>query len=537
MLVFNEVKLHELYNDALNLFRQKEYDAALQVLDVLQNYTADWLRAYLLRAYILRDSGCPVSEMNVLRQLLELSEKRKTTLADGEIQVVAEAWSMLGEVCTKLGECEIALEAFLQSSRWELRGEKKLEEYSNAIFAANYCNKISDKRWLELYAGYRELLTQVYGDDIAMVQRGTRYQHSKIRVGYLSGDLRSHPVAWFLRPLVEHHCKEKFQVYLYQINGVRDNITADLCSWADKVRNVAQADVQKIAAQVRSDEIDILVDLSGHTKDNRLPVLAFQPAPILLSGIGYFNSTGLFIDGFLSDTYCSPMAQHSAYTEPMVQLPATHFCYQPWRELPEVGGKMAWEKKGYLTFGCFNNFSKVTDEMLILWRDILLSVPESRLRLKHKLFDTQEGRDWTIKRLERLKLPLERIEFSGFSTDYLQEYGEIDIALDTYPYVGGLTSCEALMMGVPVVSLYGSRHGTRFGLSFLCNLGMEELASDNGRDYVAKAVALALDKDLLKLLHGQLRNKMIESPLMDGKAYCESVERIYEAICDLHCSE
>ena len=136
---------------------------------------------------------------------------------------------------------------------------------------------------------------------------------------------------------------------------------------------------------------------------------------------------------------------------------------------------MAWEKNGYITFGCFNNFSKVTDDMLLVWKEILCQSPDSRLLLKHKLFDSEEGRQWTLSRLQRLKLPLERIDFRGFSADYLQEYNEVDIVLDTFPYTGGLTTVEALLMGVPLISLYGDRHGTRFGLSFLSNIGMAEL--------------------------------------------------------------
>ena len=183
-----------------------------------------------------------------------------------------------------------------------------------------------------------------------------------------------------------------------------------------------------------------------------------------------------------------------------------------------------------MTFGCFNNFSKVTDEMLLVWKEILYKCPSSRLLLKHKLFDSEEGRQWTLYRMQKLQLPVERIDFRGFSVNYLQEYNEIDIALDTFPYTGGLTTVEALLIGVPVVSMYGDRHGTRFGLSFLSNIGMAELATDNRYTYIKLAAGIAEDKDLLKALHGRIRSIVQKSSLMDGVGYSREVEQMYRGL-------
>ena len=191
---------------------------------------------------------------------------------------------------------------------------------------------------------------------------------------------------------------------------------------------------------------------------------------------------------------------------------------------------MAWERNGYVTFGCFNNFSKVTDEMLLVWKEILCQCPDSHLLLKHKLFDSEEGRQWTLHRLRKLCMPVERIDFRGFSADYLQEYNDIDVALDTYPYTGGLTTMEALLMGVPVVSLYGTCHGTRFGFSFFRNAGFEDLAADSKAGYVQLACGLADDRELLAFLHGNLRSMVQKSPLLDGRNYVRDVENLYRYI-------
>ena len=168
--------------------------------------------------------------------------------------------------------------------------------------------------------------------------------------------------------------------------------------------------------------------------------------------------------------------------------------------------------------------------MLCLWRELLQQVPNSRLLLKHQLLGTEEGRDYTLSRLQKLQLPIERIELRSYSADYLREYGDMDIALDTSPYPGGLTTCEALYMGVPVVTLTGNRHGARFGKSFLCNLGLGELVAESPEQYVNIARTLAGDGELLTALRQTLRRMMQASPLMDSRMYMQDVENLYRQI-------
>ena len=520
-----------LYDRALALYHNNEQVQALAVLDEVQMLIPEWLRPLLLRAYILRTMSCPVQEMNVLQDLLVRAGERKQQ-SESDNDMVTEAWSLLGEVLVKLGECRLAVDAFLQSSRMERDIRKKREEYSNAIFAANYCNGLSDAEWQELYAGYRGLLQDIVPLKLPLLENG-RYGHDKIRIGYLSADLRLHPVAYFLRPLLEFHDRDSFQVFLYKANTEEDCVTEQLQGWADCTRSIANLSDEEAASQIAADEIDILVDLSGHTKDNRLPVLAYKPAPVILSGIGYFNSLGMYTDGFLSDVYCSHQETHPAFTEKLLRLPYTHFCYSQFGKLPAINEEMAWERNGYITFGCFNNFSKVTDEMLLAWGEILRLCPDSRLLLKHKLFDGgagSEGWEWAIERFKKLDLPVARIELRGFSAGYLSEYNDVDIALDTFPYVGGLTTVEALLMGVPVATLYGDRHGMRFGLSFLSNVGLADLAASARGIYVKLVCFLAEDKDLLIFLHRNLRSMVQKSPLMDSRGYARNVELLYKVL-------
>lgn len=520
--------LDGMYNCALKLYQAGSYSEALKILDELQRMAPIWLRPLLLRAYIVRAVDCPVQEMQVLQQLLKQGNDLPQ-LSESDRDIMSEAWSMLGEALVKLGECRLAVDAFLQSSLMERDVKKKREEYSNAIFAANYCSDISDRYWQGLYAGYRKLLQDIVPLKLLLSKNG-RYSHKKIRIGYLSADLRRHPVTYFLRPLLEFYDREHFQVFLYRANAEEDSVTEQLQGWAECTRYIADMSDEEVARQIAADAIDILVDLSGHTKGNRLPVLAYKPAPVILSGIGYFNSLGMYTDGFLSDVYCSPKETQPSFTEKLLRLPHTHFCYSPFEDFPAINKQMSWERNGYVTFGCFNNFSKVTDEMLLVWKEILCQCPDSHLLLKHKLFDSKEGRQWTLHRLQKLELPMERIDFRGFSADYLQEYNDVDIALDTFPYTGGLTTVEALLMGVPVISLYGERHGTRFGFSFLSNISLAELATDTRTAYIRLAVGLAYDKLLLKELHNCLRGMVQQSSLMAGSNYCRDAEYMYREI-------
>ena len=474
----------------------------------------------LLMAYILRDEKKPVSEVRQLQELL--------TMFDGapEKDLLADAWSLLGAALRMLGENRIAVDAFLQSVALEPDPAQKLVECSNAIFAADAVGDFTAEAFQQLYARYRELLTGLH----PKAYPAPPWQHERLRIGYLSADLRDHAVAQFVRPLLREYDHEAFEVYVYSLVKQEDGVTAALHDPAAVWRLVAGQPYEAIAAQVRADEIDVLFDLSGHSAENALPVFAWRPARVQISGIGYFNSTGLdCCDGFLSDVHCAPEPQSPYFTEPLLRLPQSHFCYAPFTRFPVVVPPPCLSR-GFVTFGCFNNFSKVTDGMLGLWRQILEAVPASHLLLKHSLLGMEEGRTYTLQRLRRLGFSEEllgRIELRGLSKDYLREYGDMDIALDTSPYPGGLTTCEALMMGVPVVSLAGERHGARFGRSFLENLGLGELAVDTAERYVELAAGLAQDVQTLAALRQVLRPKMLQSPLMDGKGYVRDVEALF----------
>lgn len=520
------------YQAAYALWRQGDLAGARDRLRKAWRATgARTIYGMLLMAYILRDMKQPVSEIAQLQELLE------TFGTAPETKLLADAWSLLGSARRMLGENRAAVDALLQSAALEPDPVQKLVECSNAIFAANSVEGYTADAFQTLYARYRDLLAAMMAACGAQPYPRPSWHHTKLRIGYLSADLRDHAVAQFVRPLLVGYDHAAFDVYVYSLTEREDAVTAVLQDPAAVWRRVADWPFDKIAAQIRADEIDVLFDLSGHSARNALPVFAWRAAKVQIAGIGYFNSTGLapdVCDGFLSDVHCAPEERSPFFTEKLLRLPETHFCYAPFTRFPPVAPPPC-RAKGFVTFGCFNNFSKVTDIMLGLWRQILAAVPDAHLLLKHSLLGMDEGRDDTLKRLRRLGWPddmIARVEFRGLSKDYLAQYGDMDIALDTAPYPGGLTTCEALMMGVPVVTLApaGARHGARFGKSFLANIGMAELAAETPERYVALAVGLASDHDLLATLREILRPKLLASPLMDEARYVQNVEALFHRL-------
>ena len=409
-----------------------------------------------------------------------------------------------------------------------LNQAKKIQrtEYSNLIFNLHNLN-LSREELFKWICDFNKFFAHLprYKHNIKKHAR-----HKKIRVGYISPDIRFHVVAFFCMHFFKSYDKTRFEVFIYA-NNKPDNVTEEFSQEVDFYRNISGKPAKEVAAQIVKDEIDILVDLAGHSADNCLEVMAYKPAPIQISGIGWFNSTGLdTIDYFLADKYTDPEGLNEKFfTEKILRLQHSHFCYV-WHDLPHLTTPAPCFKKGYVTFASFNHFAKVTDEMLNLWGEILKAVPKSRLYLKGFAFKENCGLELAKERMKAAGVDLERVDFDDFNPVYLQCYENVDIALDTFPYPGGGTTCDALYMGVPVITLVGVRHNSRFGYSLLMNMGLEELCAFNAKEYIQKAVELANDKERLREYHLTLRRRMEESPVMNDTIYMGELEAAYEKI-------
>jgi predicted O-linked N-acetylglucosamine transferase (SPINDLY family) len=433
--------------------------------------------------------------------------------------------NLLGRVYRRLGESEAAARCDLEASKAASDRELAADEYGNYLFDLHH---IADRSVEEQYAAAAKFDT--FFEDIPRFLHRREKDAKLLRVGYISADFRYHVVLRFAAAMLCGKGQAPFSVYAY-MTGPEDSFSGALAQRVDVWRNLRGLSPQQAARMIYEDEIDILVELGGHTTGNALKIMAYKPAPVQVCGIGYWASTGLSaIDYFLGDVYLDDETAQNAFTETLLILPRTHFCYTEIGRMPSPAEEPPCVRTGTVTFGSFNDFSKASDEVLRLWARIMERVPQARLLLKGNVFKEAGNRAYALERMKRMGVPTERVEMRGFSLDYLEEYADMDVALDTFPYPGGGTTCDALFMGVPVVAMAGKDHGGRFGKSLLMNLGLGELAAETPEDYVEKAVAVSEDRELLCAFRKNLRDMMRRSPLMDGEQYRKDLAAAYTEI-------
>ncbi len=496
---------------------QALWQEALGVWQKLYELLPDDFYTAFLHARILVGRGRYVSAYGELKKIV-IPQKYMT----GYGEKIA---NLEGQCCRVLGKHEEAAAAYRKASKLAEERSLQVMEYSNYLFNLHYCPNHSADFLYQQAKGFSKLVEGVTPYTHGNVSK----RRQRIRIGYLSPDFRYHVVLCFCYGLLTAYNREEFELYVYML-GPEDAYSHNLKRQVTVWRNLRGKPAAEAAQTIYMDGIDILVDLAGHTKGNGLPIMAYKPASIQISGIGYFASTGMNrVDYFIGDVYLDSENTQQEFVENLLVLPHSHFCYRPLHTVP-LPEKAAWQRNGYVTFGSFNNFAKVNDEVLAVWAKILDMVSESHLLLKAAVFDGGEVETYTKERLQKAGLPMERVECRGVSDDYLLEYGDMDIALDTFPYPGGGTSCDALYMGRPLITLAGKSHGGRFGYSLLMNMGVGELAAFSVEDYIERAVALARDRELLTILQVNIRSMMQKSPLMDTKQYVHDVENVYKML-------
>jgi protein O-GlcNAc transferase len=382
----------------------------------------------------------------------------------------------------------------------------------------------------------------------------TRTLQKKLRIGYISADFCDHPVAYFLLPALQHRNHRQVEYYCYSATQREDFMTLKIKQYADSWQQVSRLDDEKLAGKIRADGIDILVDLSGHTAGNRLGVFARKPAPVQVSWIGYFNTTGLeAIDYFISDAMHIPSNLEEGFTEKIIRLPDAYIAYAPRFALtdrprgwlnnirglftstrstmpaPEATTTPPSIRNGYITFGSFNNIAKINSNVIALWAEILGKLPTARLILQNAAFDIEAVRIRYLEAFAAHGIDHGRIELRGWTTVEVlyHSYNEIDIALDTFPFNGGATSCDALWMRVPLITLSGNQPVSRQSATYLTQLGLSELITSTPADYVALAIALAGDTAQLSALRGVMRERLLTSPLCDHPRFAKNLEAAY----------
>jgi len=363
----------------------------------------------------------------------------------------------------------------------------------------------------------------------------------RLRVGYVSPDFRDHSVAFFLEPLLDQRDSDSIETYCYANVEKPDAITVLLQEIANHWRDISQQSDDEVADQVVADEIDILVDLAGHTLGGRLGVFAMKPAPVQVSYLGYPATTGVAaIDYRLTDSNADPAGVTDQYhVETLVRLPHGFLCYTPPDNAPTVAGLPATDK-GYVTFGSFNHICKISSNTLNVWASILNKVPDSRLLIKYKALNDATTRNRLLDRFREYGVATDRIELLDYvpsRTAHLDSYNQVDIALDTFPYNGTTTTCEAMWMGVPVVTLAGREHAGRVGVSLLQQVGLASFIAQTEQEYVDTAVTMANKLDRLTDLRQKLRSSMAASRLCDRDGFKVAVEDAYRTLWKKWCED
>jgi predicted O-linked N-acetylglucosamine transferase (SPINDLY family) len=442
----------------------------------------------------------------------------------------------LGIVLMNQGRIDEAIDAYAKAIN--LKPDDS-DTFSNLLFCRNYDARMTPA---QLFAAHRTW-DERHGVGLPRytAYANDRTSERRIRIGYVSPDFRTHSVANFLMPLFKAHDRTVVEVFCYSDVIRPDAVTAQFSALADHWLSVLGMADDTLAERIRADKIDILVDLAGHTAHNRLRVFARKPAPIQVTYLGYSNTTGLrTIDyRFVDDITDPPGAADSWASETLLRLPGGFLCYDGPKDAPQPAPPPCL-RTGAVTFGSFNNPAKVSRETFDVWAQLLMGQPNARLLLKGKPFADEATRAMFLAGLNERGISSERIKLMAWlpgASEHLALYEQIDVALDPFPYNGTTTTCEALWMGVPVVTLKGDRHSARVGASLLTQIGMTDWVASSIDDYIGIALALASDPANLRQLRRGLRQNLAASGLCDGNAFASKIEDAFRSILRRWCEE
>jgi predicted O-linked N-acetylglucosamine transferase (SPINDLY family)/SAM-dependent methyltransferase len=450
---------------------------------------------------------------------------------------VADAHLRLGDVLNELGRPESALVSY----RCALQIKPDLlNAHSNILFTHHYLFDQSAEMMLAQARRYGYMVEQ-------QARPYANYPnipaHNRLlRVGLVSGDLRDHPVGHFIEGVLSAlslNSREQLSLIAYANHSVSDPLAERIKSSCLIWRSVVGLSDESLARQIRDDGIDILIDLSGHTGQSRLPVFAWKPAPVQVSWLGYFATTGLAaMDYLIADPWTLPESEEVNFTEKIWRLPETRLCFTA----PDMDiniSPLPALNTGHITFGCFQSLNKINDAVVMLWARVLKAVPGSRLLLKAKLYDEVRVRQSVADRFAASGIEAGRLVFEGASprAEYLAAYQRVDIVLDTAPYPGGTTTAESLWMGVPVLTLTGTSFLARQGLGLLMNAGLPDWIAADADDYVARGVAQAGDLPRLAALRTGLRQQVLTSPIFDPPRFAGCFETALRGMWMQWCDE
>lgn len=481
----------------------------------------DYAEAHHNLGFLLVLQGRPVAALASLREALRLRPD------------FAEAHNNVGLASKDQGHIDEALAAFRKAVRAK---PDHSGAFSNLLLTSHYRTGVTLAELARLH--------QTFEQQFAAPLRSAWRRHGvdrdpgrKLRVGLVSADFRFHPIGQFLIRAVENLPRDAIELSCYSNWPHADELTRRFQAAAATWWDVVKLSDAELAERVRGDEIDILVDLAGHTAANRLLAFARKPAPIQITWIGYEGTTGLAaMDYIIGDRFTIPAASEASYSERVLRMPDCYICFEPPAAAPDVEPPPAL-RTGQVTFGSFNNPAKVTAQVMNVWADILRRTPGSRLLLKYRGWDETALCERMWAKFAERGIARERLELQGWSPygEMLAAYQDVDIALDPFPFAGGVTTCTALWMGVPVVTAPGDIFASRHSYSYLSNVGLTETIAENLQGYIRTAVDLARDLPQLAELRSGLRRRMAASPLCDGPRFGQNLAALLRDVWVRYC--
>ncbi|NBW69921.1 MAG: hypothetical protein EBR32_00710 [Bacteroidetes bacterium] len=489
----------------------ERFDEALREFQTNIDWVGDHTASLMGVALCKKDQGDYDSAIQIFQEILHKEPNHPSAQIN------------LGGSLLEIGEYEEAENVYLKALK---KNGYDSQLFSNYLMAMHYNPRHTKEEIFQAHLKWEP----TYGLK-PMPTPAKREEKKKIRLGFLSGGFRKHPVGWMITGALEHLDKNRFECYLYNANNKHDEITKRLYESSTEMTSVIGWSDESIAQRIRTDEIDILVELSGHAADNKLKVITKRPARIHVKWVGgLFNTSGLkSMDFLLTDAVQTPEGVDDWYTEKLIRLPDDYVSYVPPDYLPDIS-EAPLIRNGYLTLACFNNPVKINEVLLYQWSKILLSIPGSKLLLKGKSYQSQRQRLRLLNLFSNMGVSNDRIIIEGHSPhkNLLDRYNDVDIALDPWPYSGGLSTIEALIMGVPLISYPGPTFAGRHAASHLVHTGHPEWVANSWTDYRKKIIELSENPDDIARLRKQLRLDVLKSPICDLQRFSKNLGKVFE---------
>jgi len=513
----NAASVEPHLNLASILLDTRRYEEALQSIDAAVELRPELAACHFFRGIILRDLQRFDDAVDSLRRAQNLAPQDPGTL------------TALGYALLERGDLEEAMDNLRRSI--ELKPSPRA--HSNVLLTMNYHPGFAPAELLTAHQSWAELHEKPHRDKW-LPHANDRSPERKLKIGYVSPDFRGHSVSYFLEPLLRYHDRDQFEIIGFAHLIEPDAHTWRLRAQVDRWRETAGKNFDEVAAMIRDDQIDILVELAGHTANNGLPIFARRPAPVQINLIGFPSTTGLSaMDYRVTDARCDPIGVTDAYnTESLIRLPDLFWAYLPAENAPPVGPLPADANDGRITFASVNNFAKVTPPVQHLWAQLLHAIPNSQLILQTTAVSSLHTQRLVKERFAAVGVSSDRLDFRPWSdfVQYMQLLTESDMTLDPFPFNGGTTTCHSLWMGAPVITLAGDRHASRMGLSMMTAIGLPEFIAHTPEEYVQIGVRMANDLPRLREIRRGMRERLAASPLLDGATYTRNLEAAYRQV-------